>query len=153
MAADAMLGSLARKLRAMGFDVFYFKEGEDRALISLCLDQGRTLLTSDRALFSIASRRKVNAILVQGRTDSERISSMARSAESDRSPLVPGLSRCSLCNGRLEKVPRPLAGGLPPPGVLVRHRDFFRCVACGRIYWKGSHWKKLMSMKRRLALG
>lgn len=45
--ADAMLGRLARWLRLIGFDVLYFKDIEDSALIKIAREQGRTILTRD----------------------------------------------------------------------------------------------------------
>ena len=47
---DAMLGGLAKWLRAAGYDAYYAREGtdvSDRTLTAKALEEGRVLLTSD----------------------------------------------------------------------------------------------------------
>jgi uncharacterized protein with PIN domain len=148
--ADAMLGSLARKLRAFGFDTSYFKEGKDSDLLELASNDRRVILTSDRALAQMANRRGVRALLVVGKTDSQRISSVKTGAVTEGFRLVPGVSRCSVCNGPLVKKARSDVDGEVPPSVQRRHRDFYTCVDCGRFYWRGAHWKKLRWLQKRL---
>ena len=62
--ADAMLGSLARKLRIFGFDTLYFKEGDDTALERLARKEGRIIITSDRLLSRDAERLGLRSVLV-----------------------------------------------------------------------------------------
>ena len=50
-ACDAMLGGLARWLRAAGYDTSWHHGIEDRDLVRLAGEQGRTLLTSDTRIF------------------------------------------------------------------------------------------------------
>jgi uncharacterized protein len=144
-----MLGSTARKLRIFGFDTLYFESGEDAELLRRAREQKRVLLTSDRALFSLARRRGVEAVLVDGKTDGARLLSM-------RAALGPGFgtriggeeSRCAVCNGELEAVPKGEAAGRVPEKVLERHRLFFRCSSCARFYWRGGHWDRLRRLSR-----
>ena len=144
-----MLGSLARKLRALGFDAVYYKTGEDSGLLELSRLEGRILLTADRSLAARAESGGVRALLVIGSSDGQRIGSMARGAAASGIELVRGAPLCSLCGGELRGVPR---GGMTkvPPSVLKRHRLFFECTHCGQVYWRGSHWKRLMSLAKRL---
>ena len=30
-----------------------------------------------------------------------------------------------------------------PPGVRERHEHFTACDACGRVFWEGSHWRRM----------
>jgi len=78
--ADAMLGSLARKLRIFGFDTAYFAQGGDLELETLARRERRVILTSDRRLFAHSDKRGVKAILVEGKTDGARLRSVARQA-------------------------------------------------------------------------
>jgi len=148
--ADAMLGSLARKLRIFGFDTVYFERGDDEVIQRTAQSQDRVILTSDESLYHSARRLGLGAILVKGRTDSARLQSLLGQA----GPLMAGAllgpfaSRCTLCNGELEMIPKADAGRLRvPPKVLARHRLFFRCTSCSKMYWRGKHWGRL----RRLA--
>jgi uncharacterized protein len=147
-AADAMLGSLARKLRAFGFDAVYYNEGGDDALIRLARAEARVILTSDKTLVGRAFTRGVPALLVGGRTDGRRISSLLEGAEAAGVRIERGPPLCSLCNGRLVSVSRGDAASGVPASVLRRHRLFLRCTECGQFYWRGGHWKKLSNLER-----
>lgn len=148
--ADAMLGSLARKLRALGFDTSYYRSGDDSGVIRLALREERVILTSDRSLASRASTRGLSVVLVTGRNDGARVSVLAQTAKALGLRLLRGEPLCSLCGGELETLTRAQAAGHVPPSVEGRHRLFFRCNSCGQFYWRGSHWKKLRSLARRL---
>jgi uncharacterized protein with PIN domain len=148
--ADAMLGSLCRKLRALGFDTSYFKTGNDSGMIRMARTQRRVILTSDRSLAALATSKGLKAILVEGKRDGERISAISRAAAASGIRLVRGDPLCSLCGGELLTLRKTDVLGEVPPSVMIRHRVFFRCRSCGHYYWRGSHWKKLRSMSRRL---
>ena len=149
-AADAMLGSLARKLRALGFDTSYYRSGGDAQLVRLAATEGRVILTSDLELAGFARARGVPAILLRGESDGRRLSEIAAAAGPLGLALVTGDPLCSLCGGVLERVTKAEVSAEVPAGVQRSHRVFFRCVTCGQVYWKGSHWKKLRSLAGRL---
>ena len=149
-AADAMLGSLARKLRALGFDNSYYGSGEDAQLVKLAATEGRVILTSDRELAGFARARGVPAILLRGGSDGRRLSEIADAAGPLGLALVTGDPLCSLCGSALERVGKAEVSAEVPASVQRNHRAFFRCVRCGHVYWKGSHWKKLRSLASRL---
>src|SRR4051794_38150657 len=54
LACDAMLGGLARWLRAAGHDASWHDGIDDGDLVRLCLAQGRTVLSSDVDIFGFA---------------------------------------------------------------------------------------------------
>jgi uncharacterized protein with PIN domain len=145
-----MLGSLARKLRALGFDAAYYRSGGDSDLLGLAPREGRIILTADRSLAARAEAKGVMAILLAGSSDRQRVGSLARGAAARGIALVRGDSLCSLCGGALRTMMKGEATGKAPPAVIRRHRLFFECTACGQVYWRGSHWKKLMSLARSL---
>jgi len=147
---DAMLGSLARKLRALGFDATYYKAGEDAGLLRISLSEGRIILTADRSLAARAEAKGIRAILLVGDSDGERLSSLAYGATAKGVSLMRGDPLCSLCGGELSVVEKDEISREIPHSVRLRHRLFFRCVSCGQLYWRGSHWKRLMSLARRL---
>jgi uncharacterized protein len=142
--ADAMLGSLARKLRIFGLDTIYFT-GDDAELEALAKGKRRVILTCDRGLFDHARRHGARAILVEGRTDRERLLSIRGHREASLALFSLGkASRCAVCNGELEAVLKGDAAAAGVPGsVLARHRLFYRCTSCSRSYWRGKHWDRL----------
>lgn len=144
--ADAMLGSVARKLRIFGFDTVYFSEGGDDALEALARRERRVILTSDRPLFKHTRAEGLRACLVEGRTDRARLLSVRRQVGPEMAfKLGRGrTSRCAVCNGRLEVLrKRDAAARMVPAKVLARHRLFYRCTTCSRLYWHGRHWERL----------
>jgi len=147
---DAMLGSLARKLRAFGFDAAYYKAGEDSGLMRISLREDRIILTADRSLAARAVARGIKAILLIGDSDRERLSSLALGARAEGVALARGDPLCSLCGGGLHRVKKNEISGKIPSSVSRHHVLFFQCESCGQIYWRGSHWKRLMSLARRL---
>jgi uncharacterized protein len=151
--ADAMLGSLARKLRIFGFDTAYFKEGEDAELETLARSQRRIILTSDRLLFAHSRARGLRAVLVSGRTDRARLLSVRAQVGAGQDLWIGAetASRCAACNGELVRIGKEEATAAKlPPRVLARHRLFFRCTACSRFYWRGGHWGRLRRLSSSL---
>lgn len=143
--ADAMLGSLARKLRAVGFDTLYFRSGPDSELLAEAKEGGRVILSSDRSLVATARRIGLPALLLTGRRDTVRMRRLVEGSKELGLALVRGDPLCSLCNGSLRTLKRDELAGRAPDGVAARHRLFYECLDCGKVYWKGGHWKKLRS--------
>ena len=79
--ADAMLGSLARKLRIFGFDTLYFREGSDAELEMVARTETRIILTSDRALLEHAVRAGLPALMMSGKGDRARLESLIAQAD------------------------------------------------------------------------
>jgi uncharacterized protein len=155
--ADAMLGSMARKLRIFGFDTLYFKEGGDAELEALAKKEKRVILTSDKSLYQHSQRRGLRAVLVEGRTDRGRLLSALTQVGPDVTFFRLGggrASRCASCNGALEVVGKKDAAAKVPAKVLARHRLFYRCPSCSLFYWRGRHWERLRrlsySLKQRI---
>jgi uncharacterized protein with PIN domain len=161
--ADAMLGSLARKLRIFGFDTIYFKEGDDAELEARARKEKRVILTSDKSLFEHAQAKGLRSVLVGGLTDKERLLSVSAQAGPDMaSHLREGMSssRCAVCNGELKVLGRkeavaaaeaaPATTSKIPAKVLARHRLFYICISCSRFYWRGTHWERLRRLSSSL---
>jgi len=149
--ADAMLGSLARKLRIFGFDTLYFREGPDSELLRLAKAQGRAVLTSDRELVARARKVGMTVLMVTGRTERERMTSLEEQARSVSLTLAPGPTRCALCNTPLLPLKRRDVDGEIPSAVSSRHRAYYRCADCRKLYWKGRHWKRLKTLSSFLS--
>src|ERR671911_636559 len=64
---DAMLGGLAKWLRAAGYDTYYAREGtdvSDGALVRRAIEEGRVLLTSDRGFLERKPVRDEEVLLL-----------------------------------------------------------------------------------------
>jgi uncharacterized protein with PIN domain len=150
---DAMLGSTARKLRILGFDTLYFRGGGDADLEAVGRKERRILLTADRALFEHSLRRGNRAILVGGKSDRARLISIMTQARPESAFRgAKRVSRCAVCNGELEVLKRSDAANEEIPAkVLARHRLFFRCMSCAKLYWRGGHWDRIRRLSSSLA--
>ena len=128
-----MLGTLARWLRLLGYDTRFDPGLDDHALVRLARAEGRILLTRDRAL---AARRGLQSLFVQEEDLEAQIVQVVRALG-----LPSGLEpRCAVCNGELAFVPKAAVQSLVPPYVFHTQSEFRRCMACGRVYWRGTHW-------------
>lgn len=136
---DEMLGSLARWLRIMGYDAIYHKDQTDTEIVNTAVREGRYLLTRDREL---ALRAGELGIYVEGDEVLDQLTQVSRELglASDETR-----TRCTLCNGELEKVPPVEVEDEVPEGALESNDEFYRCRSCGKIYWKGSHWEDIRS--------
>jgi uncharacterized protein with PIN domain len=136
---DVHLGKLAGYLRMLGFDAVYNNSASDLDLVRMSAGQSRTLLTRDRGLLK-------HSAVTRGywlrETDSRR-----QAAEVvkrfDLSRFVRPLTRCMTCNGLLQAVSEVEVGGRVPPGILQWCNDFRECSDCRRIYWYGSHCRRM----------
>ncbi len=140
---DAMLGSLARKLRIFGFDTLYFREGSDSDLERVARDDDRVIVTSDRGLARHSNRHGVTALEVGGESDRARLESLVAQARSASLAVSPGSPRCAICNSELVRVGRDLATISLPESIANRHRLYYRCPVCLKLYWRGGHWSRL----------
>lgn len=147
-----MLGSLARKLRLYGFDVLYDTNGDDKELLGSARRLKRLLLTSDEALFRQALKNRVPALVIKGDTDIERLTEVFEGIKESPPPIRPGSSRCPACNGQLRfRRKEESVHGLPKRLLESRER-LYVCRNCGKIYWEGSHWKRIRQIERSVAV-
>lgn len=140
---DAMLGALAKWLRAAGHDARYAREGTDISdanLVRVAMEEGRVLLTSDRGFLERkpVRDREVTFLLVPHAPVEEQLRLVAGRFGLKRRP-----SRCMECNGELEVVSPGAVADQVPPKVAENQESFFRCRGCGRVFWYGSHWARI----------
>jgi len=138
---DGMLGSLARWLRICGYDAEYLRDAEDGELLARALEEDRVLLTRDKALYQKALRMGLKAHFVDGDSDAERLASVAQRFNLT---LKPEGSRCPMCGSELREVDRETVRNRVPEGTYNRYERFWLCTGCGRIYWRGSHWRRIV---------
>jgi uncharacterized protein with PIN domain len=135
--ADGMLGDVARWLRIMGYDTLYFGNADDETLIASSHE--RILLTSDEQLYHRAMKLGIEAFLVSGVNLLEKLRGIVR--KYGLSTAMSG-SRCTSCNSTLTltTLDKINASNVFLP---VHINEIWICTNCGKIYWKGSHWKSI----------
>ena len=138
--ADVMLGRLAKRLRLLGFDVLYNAALTDNDIIRLSFSQNRIILTRDTGL--VARPLAANHLLIASELVNEQISQVF--AAFSLHEASDALTRCSVCNTALAPLDKRKAKDLVPEYVYKAYDAFLRCATCGRIYWKGSHVKRML---------
>ena len=136
--ADVHLGKLARHLRLIGLDTAYRADADDAALAEMADREGRIFLTRDQGLLK---RRMVAHGYFIRDTDlhGQLVEVLRRFGPLDLQPF----SRCSHCNELIHPVPKSAVDASLLPRTRQHYDRFEACSGCGRIYWQGSHWKRL----------
>jgi hypothetical protein len=140
--ADAHLGGLARMLRMAGFDTLYDNHFADDEIEALAARDNRAVLTRDRELLkrrTIAHGRYVHALrpALQLVEVVERLSLAGVAAP---------FTLCLHCNAPLRAVDKAEVLEQLPASVRIWHDEFSSCDLCRRVYWKGSHWKRMSAL-------
>ncbi|MDK2974795.1 MAG: uncharacterized protein PWP08_1166 [Methanofollis sp.] len=138
-----MLGTLTRYLRLMGYDTLSANAlspgnpREDTVLLSIAAADGRLLLTRDAEL---ARRGRERAVYLAPENPMEQVRYLA-----GMGLIVLSLrfDRCSLCNTPLRAArKREIESAAYAPaerqGLL-----FYWCPICRRLYWEGSHTRRI----------
>jgi len=138
---DGMLGALARWLRICGYDTEYLQNASDEELITRAAEERRVLLTRDRLLYRKAVRAGVEAFLVEGEGDAEKLASVSRRFSLE---LDPERSLCPRCDAPLVAVDKEVVRGKVPPRTFEAYDEFWVCSSCEKVYWRGSHWRSIV---------
>ena len=143
-----MLGSLARWLRLLGYQTDYFGGSSDDFLLKKVGSTEAILLTRDVELLTRAKAAGFQAFLITGEKEEDRLRSLSLQL---KLPLEANtvLSRCPKCDGVL-RTAEPNEIAKVPIGTLRHYNEFWVCPNCGKIYWKGRHWKNINTTLRKV---
>lgn len=136
---DTHLGKLAAYLRMLGFDTLYRNDYDDAELACISRDEHRILLTRDRGLLK-------RSMVTHGhyvRETKPRQQLIEVVLHFDLFRLIEPFSRCIKCNGPLEAVDKAAVSDQLMPMTRQHYDVFRRCIECGQLYWKGSHYQHM----------
>lgn len=141
---DEMLVGLGRWLRIAGYDTVIAERGRnDRELVEQAHAEDRILLTRDRRLVEIRKANDRTIVLETVGIDAWAAELVHRlKLDWNHDPL----SRCAVCNAVLEEASPALRGTLPTR-IRTLEKPVNVCPRCGRLYWEGSHVRRI---RRRL---
>lgn len=143
---DGMLAGLARWLRAAGHDAGLVGRGEaGAARIERCRREDRTLVTRDRRL-AAAAAPAVRVVLLQEADEDAQAVALSQALALDWT-FAP-FTRCMVDNSPLEAA-GPEAVARMPARTRERPGPFRACPACGRVYWPGSHARRMLARLQR----
>jgi len=152
--ADGMLGKLARWLRLAGHDVTYIGDlqvrpkEQDSVLLERAKIEGMVLLTCDLELHRRAKKAGIRTAFIEAKDVVSQLAEVSKRS-GKKIEINPENSRCPMCNGLLESANEEEVKSLVPESVTKTRQEFWRCVKCGKIYWRGRHWKTIIEMASR----
>ena len=147
---DAHLGTLTRYLRLLGFDCCYRNDFADRELVETSVSEGRILLTRD---VGVLKRSAVTHGYYVRATD-PRAQAFEVVRRFDLFGAVAPFRRCLSCNGGLKRVRKAEVHDRLPSRTARHFKEFRMCPDCDRIYWKGSHYDRMLDFVEEVrALG
>ncbi len=143
--ADGNVGSLARRLRMLGFDATFAHPVADDELVRLAEREGRVLLTRD--VYMLHRRPiaggAVRAVLITRDDIASQLRQVLRVL--DLHPPFAAFSRCLECNVPLVPAAPEEVEGEVPPFVFQTQHAFTRCPSCRRVYWSGTHRQHMLA--------
>ena len=143
---DDHLRGLARLLRLLGLDAEHHSPTADADLAAAAADGDLILLTRDRDLLKRAVVRR--GYRVRSTAPEEQAVEVVR--RFDLAGRLAPFSRCLPCGARLTAATPAEAAGAPT-AVAARETEYRHCPGCGRLYWRGSHYRRLAALAARLA--
>ena len=136
---DVHLGKLARHLRMLGFDSLYQNNYSDREIINISVTDKRIILTRDLGVLKNSAVK--HGYWVRSQNHREQLKEVIKHFDlaGDFKPLF----RCLECNGVIRKVEKKDVLDKLKPKTKKYYEEFFQCTKCKKVYWEGSHYKKM----------
>lgn len=161
---DVMLIKLGRWLRVLGYDCKIPNpedrvEIQDRNLAEDAIKEGRILLTMDRELSNMAGSLGAKAVLIPSELShiKKQLKFLFKNSLIDPGILgnisfLEKKTLCTTCGGELEVVKKEDFEKVRsiPEWIRERHPRVWVCKICKQVYWKGSHWGKIIKTLEEL---
>lgn len=150
---DSNAGKLARWLRMLGYDTLFFRDIEDGQFVKLALKEGRVAVTRDTQIARrrVAVNGSLRVILARDDDPKKQLLQVMRELGLDWRGTE--FTRCLECNRLLVPLSRDEVRGLVPPHVFRTQSRYMRCPVCGRVYWHGTHWRRMTQALEEIRSG
>ena len=140
--ADAHLAALARYLRMLGFDTRLAATLDDAEIAEISARERRILLSRDREL--LKHRVITHGCYVHATKPRRQLEEIV--ARLDLLGATTPFTRCMTCNSGLVDADRSCVAERVPPGTLEYYDSFSRCPGCEKVYWPGSHHRRMRAL-------
>ncbi len=137
---DFMMGRLAKWMRLLGYDTEFLKETDYNKLIIFACNEERIIITRNSKLKDLK-----NVIYIKEEKVEEQLRIILTLF-----PETDPLTRCSLCNTKIEKVNKMDVYGKVPEYVFNTQKNFYSCPKCNKIYWEGTHIELMREFLKRV---
>jgi uncharacterized protein with PIN domain len=144
---DNHLGRLAYYLRMLGFDGLYRNDYQDEELAAISHQEERILLTRDRRL--LMRNQVIYGYLVRSKIPRQQLDEVLH--RYDLYGCITPFRRCMRCNALLQEVSKAEVLERLQPLTRKYFDEFRLCPQCGHVYWKGSHYERMMELIRQVS--
>jgi uncharacterized protein with PIN domain len=138
-----MLGTIAKKLRILGFDSMYFATIDDEDLILLAKKENRIIVTKDHQVADNAKKHDILIVDITTHTEKDQLIEIAKKIGFKKYEFNSNIARCAICNGILHGVEKHQIIDKVPPKIAQNVKEFWICDDCKHIYWEGTHIRNL----------
>jgi uncharacterized protein with PIN domain len=144
-----MLGGLVRWLRLLGLDVGYDPEITTPRLLKKARREGRLVITrSYRKVMELPEKEYLCIFHDDPRRQIlEVVEGLGLELDPSRY-----FSRCLLDNAPLESKEKEEVKDKVPSYVYENQSEFSHCPECGRYYWPGTHYERMLQIVAELGL-
>ncbi len=136
---DVNLGKLAKHLRILGFDTCYNNKFQDQEIVRIARAEHRIILTKDIGL--LKNKAVTHGLWIRSADVREQLGELLEKL--DIKPQIIPFTRCVNCNGELITVSKETVREKLEPRTKKYFSEFRQCPDCEKIYWKGSHFKRM----------
>ena len=137
---DVHLGKLANYLRLCGFDTHYENDLDDHEIVEISKIQKRIVLTRDVGL--LKHNNLTHGLWIRSQESRKQLKQVI--SRLDLAGEVKPFRRCMHCNGILVQVDKEKILHRLKPKTREYFDEFFQCRDCEKIYWRGSHYEKML---------
>ena len=138
--ADVNVASVVRWLRAIGIDTAWEDAISDGDLVRRAIEEKRYVLTLDKRLLD--EWRADNVLLLQSEKSREQFREIITHFKIAKPAEL--FTRCLMCNVLLRAADaEEITLGAPPQHIPASQVTFFYCPTCGKVYWEGSHTRRM----------
>lgn len=141
--ADVNVARVVRWLRAIGIDTVWEDAIPDGELVRRAIEEKRFALTLDKRL--TAEWRADNVLLLKSENPVEQFREIVARFGIEKPEEF--FTRCLVCNAPLRTAnSAEIAAAAPPPDVRENQRTFRYCLNCHKVYWEGSHTRRMRAV-------
>ena len=136
---DVNAASVVRWLRAVGIDTLWEDAIADADLIRRAIEEKRYVLTLDKRI--LQEFRADHVFLLSSDKPFEQFAEIVQRFDIPKPEEF--FTRCLICNTPLRAAESQEIAENAPVAVQENHEKFRFCPVCNKIYWEGSHARRM----------
>ncbi|MCX2743138.1 hypothetical protein OO013_04640 [Mangrovivirga sp. M17] len=135
---DAHLGKLSRYLRMLGFDTLYKNDYLDEEIRQIASTEKRIVLTRDKLIKNTPDPAYYYVRSTEKHQQLREVVNFWGLTHH-----IQPFTRCMTCNSPLSKVQVEQVRDKLDNDIADRFDEFYICKKCDKVFWKGSHFKRM----------